>query len=198
MPPTRFIVLMHPAITSRLLAQLGHQTILRFRLHQQYTLANGSSPPIGNPSVKRAIIDTHFHLDSFPGRQGRSLSDMESSKSKPLLVSIPFAIANYVFPDKWSHLSEHVRAHPRLRITLGVHPHMITESQVASLFGRLEGLLGQYPEPLEWVRLAWTLLRRAVIIAVTMWAAVVGNLRDSANSCGLPSSLRNNLIKSLF
>ena len=90
-------------------------------------------------------IYTHFHLDSFSGRQGRSLSDLESSISEPLLVSIPFAIANSVFPDKWSHLSEKVRADPRLGITLSVHPHMITESQVTSLFGRLEGLLGQYP-----------------------------------------------------
>ena len=39
-----------------------------------------------------------------------------------------------------------MRADQRLRITLGVHPHMITENQVTSLFGRLEGLLGQYPE----------------------------------------------------
>ena len=137
---------MYPAVTSRLLAHLDPQTILRFRLHQQYTLANSSSPPLGYPSVKRAIIDTHFHLDSFSSRQGRSLSDMESSISKPLLVSVPFAIANYVFPDKWSHLSEHVRADPRLQITLSVHLHMITETRVTSLFGRLEGLLGQYPE----------------------------------------------------
>ena len=78
LPPTQLIVLMHPAVTSRLLAHLDPQTILRFRHHQQYSLANGSSPPVGYPSVKRAIIDTHFHLDSFSSRQGRSLSDLES------------------------------------------------------------------------------------------------------------------------
>ena len=44
LPPTRLIVLMHPAVTSRLLANLDPWTILRLRLHQQYTLANGSSP----------------------------------------------------------------------------------------------------------------------------------------------------------
>ena len=81
----------------------------------------------------------------FSGRQGRSLSVLESSISEPLFASIPFAIANYVFPDKWSRLSAHVRADPRLGITLGVHPHMITESQVTSLFDRLAGLLDQYP-----------------------------------------------------
>ena len=98
------------------------------------------------PSVKRAIIDTHFHLDSFSGRQGYSLSDLEGLISEPLLVSIQYAIANYVFPDKCSRLSEHARADPRLRKTLNVHSHMLTESQVTSLFGRLERLLGQYPE----------------------------------------------------
>ena len=83
LPPTRLFFLMHPAVTSRLLAHLNPLTILRFRLHQQYSLANGSSPPIGYPSVKRAIIDTHCHLNSFPVRQGCSLSDLESSISEP-------------------------------------------------------------------------------------------------------------------
>ena len=106
--------------------------------------ANGSSPPVGYPSVKRAIIDTHFHLDSFSSHQGCSLSDLESSISKPLLVSIPFAIANYVFPDKWSRLSEHVRADPRLRITLGVHPHMITESGNFFVW-QTGGIIGSVP-----------------------------------------------------
>ena len=91
-----------------------------------------------------AKIDTFFHLDSFPSHQGRSLSDLESSKSEPLVVSIPFAIENFVFPDKWSCLSDHVRADPTLRITLGVHPHMIIETWVST------------QKPLERARLAWT------------------------------------------
>ena len=39
-----------------------------------------------------------------------------------------------------------MRADPRLKITLGVHPHMIIESQVKSLFGQLERLVGEFPE----------------------------------------------------
>ena len=34
-----------------------------------------------------------------------------------------------------------MRADPRLRITLGVHPHLITESQVESLFSQLKRLV---------------------------------------------------------
>ena len=94
--------------------------------------------------MKKGIIDSHFHLDKFFGRRNRSLSDLEGSKSIP--IRIPFAIANYVVPSRWHLLSEHVRADPRLRITLGVHPHLIIESQVESLFGQLKRLVGKYPE----------------------------------------------------
>ncbi|MCG8046072.1 MAG: TatD family hydrolase, partial [Candidatus Thiodiazotropha endolucinida] len=143
-PPTRLICLIHPELMSRLAFHLNPQAMTRFQSFTRYSLANGSNPQSGHPVVKRGIIDTHFHLDSFFGRQNQSLSDLEHSESLP--IHIPFAIANYVFPKRWHLLSDHVRADPRLRITLGVHPHMITNDQVDQLYGRLKGLLDTYPE----------------------------------------------------
>ena len=94
--------------------------------------------------MKRGIIDSNFHLDKSFGRRNRSLLDLEGSKSTP--IRTPFAIGNYVIPSRWHLLSEPVRADLRLRITLGVHLHLITESQVESLFGQLKRLVGKYPE----------------------------------------------------
>ena len=94
--------------------------------------------------MKMGIIDTHFHLDSFSGRQHCSLSELERSKSIP--IRIPFAIANYVFPNRWHLLTDQVRADHRVRITLGAHPHMITLNEVNSLYGRLKSLLDRNPE----------------------------------------------------
>lgn len=143
-PPTRLVALIHPTLMTRLISHLNYQAILQLKYFTRYSLVNGSIPLEGYPKVKRGIIDTHFHLDKFFGHENRSLSDLEDSKSIP--IHIPFAIANYVFPSRWHLLSEHVRADPRLKITLGVHPHMITESQVKSLFGQLERLVGEIPE----------------------------------------------------
>ena len=134
-PPTRLIALIHPRFIYQLISHLNHQAMSRIKYHLQYTSIDGSIPPVGYPTVKRGIIDSHFPLDKFSGRQNHSLSDLESSKSLP--IRVPFAIANYVFPSRWHLLRDHVWADPRLRVTLGVHLHMITDSQVTSLFGRL-------------------------------------------------------------
>ena len=143
-PPKRLIALIHPKFISQLIFHLNHRAMSRLKYHIQYTLIDGSIPPVGYPTVKRGIIDSHFHLDKFSGRQNHSLSDLENSKSLP--IRVPFAIANYVFPSRWHLLRDHVWADPRLRVTLGIHPHMITDSQVTSLFGRLEGLIAKHPE----------------------------------------------------
>lgn len=143
-PPTRLIVLMHPELMSRLIPHLGYQAMNKLQSYTKYSLANGSSLQLEHPVVKRGIIDSHFHLDSFFGCRNQSLSDLENSESIP--IRLPFAIANYVFPKRWHFLTAHVRADPRLRITLGVHPHMITDNQVDSLYGNLKGLLNRYPE----------------------------------------------------
>ena len=143
-PPTRLVALIHPAIMIRLIPHLNSQAMTRLKFVTQYTLGNGSIPLGWYPMVKRGIIDSHFHLDKFFGRENRSLSDLENSKSIP--IRIPFAIANYVFPSRWNLLRDQVRADPRLRFTLGVHPHMITETEVESLFGQLKRQVDKYPE----------------------------------------------------
>ena len=137
-PRTRLVVLIHPALLTRLISHLNNQAMARLKFVTQYTLANGSIPLGWYPTVKRGIIDSHFYMDKFFGHENRSLSDLEGSKSIP--IWIPFAIANYVL------LSDHVRADPRIRFTLGVHPHMVTESQVESLFGQLQRMIDKYPE----------------------------------------------------
>ena len=91
-----------------------------------------------------------------------------------------------------------VSTDPRLRITLGVHSHMITESQVTSLFGRLVGLLDQYPEAVGVGEVGLDLTMACRHNCRNGADAVVRNLRDSADSCSLSSSLRSNLTKFLF
>lgn len=147
-PPTRLIALMHPALMTKLIVHLDHEAITQLKSYTKYALFDPDLPecsilPIGYPTVKRGIIDAHFHLDKLSDHKDISLSDLESSKSLP--IRVPFAIANYVFPSSWKYLSDNVRSDPRLRITLGVHPHMITDSEVDSLFGRLRELVNQNP-----------------------------------------------------
>ena len=143
-PPTRLIALTHPELMTRLVSQINHQAVSQLKWYTRYSLADGSSLPDGYPTLKRGIIDTHFHLDKLSVNKCISLSDLEASNL--LKIRLPFAIANYVFPDRWYLLGVKVRADTRLRFTLGIHPHLLTGSEVYSYYGELERMLHDFPE----------------------------------------------------
>ena len=143
-PPKRLIALTHPELMTQLISGINHQAVTRLKFYTRYCLADGSSLPDGYPTLKRGIIDTHFHLDKLSVNKCLSLSDLERSNS--LQIRLPFAIANYVFPSRWHLLGHRVRVDPRLRFTLGVHPHLVTGAEVYSFYSRLEDMLRRYPE----------------------------------------------------
>ena len=174
-PPTRLVALIHPAPMFRIVSHLNYQAMSRLKFYTQYSLISGSIPLQWYPTVKRGIIDSHFHLDKFFCRRNHSLSDLEGSKSIP--IRITFAIANYVIPSRWHLLSEQVRADPRIRITPGVHPHLITESQVESLFSQLKRLVDKYQEAVCIWEVGWIWLRSVAMVAI---------IENTANPLGFP------------
>lgn len=143
-PPTRLIALTHPRLFTSIISLLTPEAMAQLKGYTRYTLVDGSIPPAGYPDLKRGIIDSHFHLDKLSDFHIISLSDLEDSRALP--IRLPFAIANYVYPGRWRFIGDRVMTDPRLRITLGVHPHLITPEDRDSLYGRLEGLVKRYPE----------------------------------------------------
>ena len=123
-PPTRLIALIHPQLMMRLISQIDDEAIPRLKFYTRYSLADSPSQPNGDPTLKRGIIDTHFHLHKLSIKRCMPLSDLESSNSPS--IRLPFVIANNVFPSRWYLLGDRVRADPRLKFTFGVHPHLIS------------------------------------------------------------------------
>ncbi|MCG8035097.1 MAG: TatD family hydrolase [Candidatus Thiodiazotropha taylori] len=143
-PPTRLIALTHPKLFVLLITQLNPDVISQLKFYTRYALYDGSIPPEGYSILKRGIIDAHFHMDKLSDFRCISLSDLEGSR--PIPIRLPFAIANYVYPSRWNLIGDRVRMDPRLKITLGVHPHLITNDDCDTLYGRLERLLQKHPE----------------------------------------------------
>ena len=96
----------------------------RFKYHKQYTLIDGSIPPLGYPTARRGIIDSHFHLDKFSGRQNHFIVRSGEFKISP--DTCPVCYSKLCFSFQMTSSPRTCVADPRLRITLGVHPHMIT------------------------------------------------------------------------
>ena len=102
-----------------------------------YRLPDGSSPPDGHPRLKMGIIDAHIHLDEL----SRTISNLtlrtyEHLTAPPLCLR--YVVANYVYPDRWNLVRKHLRLEFRIRVTLGVHPHMLYICSYEDLFRRLE------------------------------------------------------------
>ena len=66
-------------------------------------------------------------------------------------IHLPFVIANYVYPTKWDFIGDHVWEDPRIKLTFGIHPHMIAKAPFLAAIDqsrRLEEMFGKHPEAL--------------------------------------------------
>lgn len=123
-PPTRIIAISNYLIMARLLPRLSEAAQTTLKSGSRYVLFDGSSPPPNHPVLNIGIIDSHFHMDLLSNCHLTPKSGLKCSMtSKARLL---YAIANYVFPGQWSKISAQMGMDPKLKFTLGVHPHMIT------------------------------------------------------------------------
>ena len=117
-----------------------------FQSVHQCVRLDGSLPPGGHPKLKVGIIDSHFHLDGFSIQYPTTLSVLERSTDSNLPVCLCYAIQNFVFPTRWPKIDTQVTDEPRLRFTIGIHPHVLVKNMPLSEFKKLERLLEDYPE----------------------------------------------------
>ena len=145
-PPTRLIVVSNFSIMLKIWTRLSPAAQAAFQSVHQYARLDGSLPPDGHPKLKVGIIDSHFHLDGFSIQYPTTLSVLERSTDSPLPVRLCYAIQNFVFPTRWPRIDTQVTGEPRLRFTLGIHPHVLVKNRPLSEFKKLERLLEDYPE----------------------------------------------------
>ena len=145
-PPTRLIVVSNFSIMLKIWTRLSPVAQAAFQSVHLYVRLDGSLPPDRHPKLKVGIIDSHFHLDGFLIQYPTTLSVLERSTDSPLPVRLCYAIQNFVFPTRWPKIDIEVTGEPRLRFTLGIHPHVLVKKRPLSEFKKLERLLEDYPE----------------------------------------------------
>ena len=145
-PPSRLIVLSNFSVFTRLLARLSPAVRLAVLSVHQYIRSDGSSLPYGHPKMTVGIIDSHFHLDGFSHQHSTTLSDLERSMNIPFSATLRFAIQNFVFPSRWFKIGRQMAGEPRLRFTLGIHPHVLAKNRPEMEFQKLKRKLEEYPE----------------------------------------------------
>ena len=148
LPPTRLCIIGHPAVMTALLAKFTVQSRSAFVRYAEYLQFDGSSPSLGFPQMKMGIIDSHCHLDKLSNRKDMTLLDLETMETD-IKIHLPFVIANYVYPTKWDFIGDRVREDPRIKLTFGIHPHMIVKAPFSAAIDqsrRLEEMLGRHPE----------------------------------------------------
>ena len=143
-PPRKLIILSNFTVIVKLVTHLNSAAQIAFKSVCRYVLPNGSNPPKGHSRMKVGIIDSHFHLDIFSFRSTTTLSDLENSMTNS--VSLKFGIANYVYPGKWSMINKQMADEPKLRFTIGIHPHVLAKNKAFAEFSKLRAKLEAYPQ----------------------------------------------------
>ena len=143
-PPVRIIAMSNYFVMTRLLSKLSEETRKAFVRLQRYAQIDGTEPPKGYPIMRLGIIDSHFHLDRLPTHHLiRSSGGLKSMMTKS--VNLIYGIANYVYTDSWNKIDRQTQS-PKVKYTIGIHPHRIMPNLALSLFNKLKNKLAQNPE----------------------------------------------------
>ena len=84
------------------------------------------------------IIVLHFHMDEFSTQHSTTLPDLEPSVKILFSPTLHFAIHNFVFPSRWFKIGRQMAGEPRLRFTLGIHPHVLAKIRPEMEFQKLK------------------------------------------------------------
>lgn len=141
-PPNRISQLLHFRVLANLLQKVNPEDRTRLRTTLNYVNPDGSSPQLDHPILSYSVIDSHFHLEMLVDRSRKSFRELEVSHST---VNLVHAIANFVYPSKWSKIPGLMATDSRLRLSLGVHPHLIQLNNVEIMFNRLQNELRKHP-----------------------------------------------------
>ena len=90
------------------------------------------------------IINSHCHLEKLSSRKDMTLLDLETD----INFHHPFVIANYVYPTKWDLIGDQVQEGARIKLTFGIHPHMIAKPPFLAAIDqsrRLEEMFRRHP-----------------------------------------------------
>ena len=101
--------------------------------------------------MKMGIIDSHCHLDKLSSRKVMTLLDLETLETD-IKIHLPFVIANYLYPTKWDSIGDRVLEDPRIKLTFGIHPHMIAKATFLAAIDqsrRLEEMFERHPVAVE-------------------------------------------------
>ena len=150
LPPTRLCIIGHPAVMTALLAKFTVQSRSAFVRYTEYLQFDGSLLPWLSPD-ENGNHRFSLHLDKLSNRKDMPLLDLETMKTD-MKIYLPFVIAHYVYSIKWDFIGDRVWEDPRIKLTFGIHPHMIAKAPFSAAIDQsrhLEEMLGRYPEAIE-------------------------------------------------
>ena len=117
-PPNQIISLLHWRILLNLFLHLTPQDqdrLKKFNVGQQFET---------QPQLHKLFTDSHFHLDTLLDKlKVNTLKEVQDKHQQD--HSLDFAIANYVYPEKWHKILADMTSNTNIMYTIGVHPHRI-------------------------------------------------------------------------
>ena len=108
LPPTRLCIIGHLAVMTALLAIFTVQSCSDFVKYGQFVQFASSSPSLGFSQMNMGILDSYCHLAKLLSRKDMTLLDLVYLQTD-ITNHLPYVIANYVFPQTWDFIGDHVQ-----------------------------------------------------------------------------------------
>ena len=117
-PPNQIISILHLRILLNLFLHLTPQDQERLKKF------NVGQPFENQPYLHNFFTESHFHLDKLLDTlKINTLKEVQDKYQQD--HSLAFAIANYVYPEKWHKILADMTSNTNIVYTIGVHPHRI-------------------------------------------------------------------------
>lgn len=133
-PPNHIISLLHWKLISNILKLFSKDQQSKLSLVKSMADISGKEfkEIPSSVSITDVVVDSHFHLDQLCKRNHVLNFQVLADYFHKSIHVLDFVKANYVFPFSWKLWQQQVNLNPKIFVTFGIHPHLVTEIGVTS------------------------------------------------------------------
>ena len=127
-PPAAVACLLHWKVMACVLQHLPFSVQTEVKMSEQECDYGGDPVVLRCLPALGQLVDSHCHIDLLFRRHNVDDLMMLREKVRQRKWNLHYVVGNYVFPEYWHTMHQHVNSHDSIYATVGLHPHVASNS----------------------------------------------------------------------